>query len=113
MDNELTVPTLPVSDVDLAVAFHAGRVGLGLGLDYHPPSNVRVVQMTPPGSARSIQISLGRADALTCSTASPRSGRIPPVRGLPRLAWTAWPKTTAWPNTRATAATSPRRRVSG
>ncbi len=52
----LEVVTLPVADVDCALAFYTGKVGFNLDVDYHPTSEFRVVQLTPPGSACSVQL---------------------------------------------------------
>jgi catechol 2,3-dioxygenase-like lactoylglutathione lyase family enzyme len=52
----LEVVPLPVSDIDRALAFYAERVGFKLGVDYRPTRGFRVVQLTPPGSACSIQL---------------------------------------------------------
>jgi catechol 2,3-dioxygenase-like lactoylglutathione lyase family enzyme len=59
MDYELQVVTVPVRDVDEASAFYAHKAGFALDVDYHPASGFRVVQLTPPGSACSIQIGIG------------------------------------------------------
>ena len=59
MDYQLQVITLPVSDVDQAAAFYTQRAGFTLDVDYHPAPGFRVVQLTPPGSACSIQIGTG------------------------------------------------------
>ena len=63
MDCQLQVITLPVSDVDKAVAFYTGQAGFTLDVNYHPAPGFRVVQLTPPGSACSIQIGTGLTDA--------------------------------------------------
>jgi len=63
MEYQLQVITLPVSDVDKAVAFYTGQAGFTLDVDYHPAPGFRVVQLTPPGSACSIQIGTGLTDA--------------------------------------------------
>ena len=63
MDYLLQVITLAVSDVDKAAAFYARQAGFTLDVDYHPASDFRVVQLTPPGSACSIQIGAGLTDA--------------------------------------------------
>jgi len=63
MDYQLQVITLPVSDVDQAAAFYTQRAGFTLDVDYHPAPGFRVVQLTPPGSACSIQIGIGLTDA--------------------------------------------------
>ena len=57
------VITVPVSDVDRAVAFYVDQVGFGLDVDYKPNEAFRVVQLTPPGSACSIQIGIGLTTA--------------------------------------------------
>ena len=55
------VITLPVSDVDRAMRFYVDQVGFALDVDYAPTEAFRVVQLTPPGSSCSIQISIGPA----------------------------------------------------
>src|SRR5215813_13305121 len=57
------VITLPVSDVDRALRFYVDRVGFTLDVDYAPNDAFRVVQLTPPGSACSIQIGKGLTNA--------------------------------------------------
>lgn len=52
----LEVVSLPVTDVDRALAFYTERVGFGLDVDYRPTDGFRVVQLTPPGSACSVQL---------------------------------------------------------
>jgi catechol 2,3-dioxygenase-like lactoylglutathione lyase family enzyme len=56
MSMKLEVVILPVSDVDRSLAFYRDRVGFGLDADYAPNPGFRVVQLTPPGSAASIQL---------------------------------------------------------
>ena len=56
MDYKLEVITLLVTDVDQALAFYSQKAGFALDVDYHPTNDFRVVQLTPPGSACSIQI---------------------------------------------------------
>ena len=51
MDLKLEVVPIPVSDVDAAKAFYTEQVGFGLDHDIRPSEGMRVVQMTPPGSA--------------------------------------------------------------
>ena len=62
MDYKLEVVTLAVRDVDAALAFYQ-TLGFDLDVDYHPRDGFRVVQMTPPGSACSIQFGEGITDA--------------------------------------------------
>lgn len=57
------VITLPVSEVDRAVRFYVDQVGFGLDVDYKPNDTFRVVQLTPPGSACSVQIGIGLTSA--------------------------------------------------
>ena len=52
----LEVVTVPVSDVDRALRFYVERVGFALDVDYAPNDAFRVVQLTPPGSACSVQL---------------------------------------------------------
>jgi catechol 2,3-dioxygenase-like lactoylglutathione lyase family enzyme len=57
------VITIPVSDVDRALRFYKDQLGFHLDVDYSPNEAFRVVQLTPPGSACSIQIGKGITDA--------------------------------------------------
>ena len=57
------VITLPVSDVDRALRFYKDQLGFHLDVDYSPNDVFRVVQLTPLGSACSIQIGKGLTDA--------------------------------------------------
>jgi catechol 2,3-dioxygenase-like lactoylglutathione lyase family enzyme len=63
LDYKLQVITIPVSDVDRALAFYTEQVGFSLDVDYHPVGGFRVVQLTPPGSACSVQLGIGLTDA--------------------------------------------------
>jgi catechol 2,3-dioxygenase-like lactoylglutathione lyase family enzyme len=64
MDYQLQVITLSVSDVDKAAEFYTEQAGFTLDVDYHPVPGFRVVQLTPPGSACSVQIGVGLTDSL-------------------------------------------------
>jgi catechol 2,3-dioxygenase-like lactoylglutathione lyase family enzyme len=59
MDLKLEVVPIPVSDIDAAKAFYTEQVGFGLDHDIRPSEGMRVVQMTPPGSACSVVIGEG------------------------------------------------------
>ncbi len=59
MDLRLEVVPIPVSDVDAAKAFYTERVGFTLDHDIRPNEQMRVVQMTPPGSACSVVVGEG------------------------------------------------------
>jgi catechol 2,3-dioxygenase-like lactoylglutathione lyase family enzyme len=52
------VTTLPVADVDRAKAFYLS-LGWRLDIDFKPSPDTRGVQLTPPGSATSIQFGAG------------------------------------------------------
>ena len=52
MDWNLEVVTIPVSDVDRAKAFYADKVGFVVDLDTRIGDGSRLVQLTPPGSAK-------------------------------------------------------------
>ena len=59
MDLKLEVVPIPVTDVDAAKAFYTEQLGFRLDHDIAPNPNMRVVQMTPPGSACSVVIGTG------------------------------------------------------
>ena len=59
MDMKLELVPLPVSDVERAKAFYVEQVGFHADHDVRPSDAVRIVQLTPPGSACSIVISTG------------------------------------------------------
>ena len=63
MDYAIQVITVPVTDVDKAMAFYTKQAGFTLDVDYHPADDFRVVQLTPPGSACSVQLGVGLTDA--------------------------------------------------
>jgi catechol 2,3-dioxygenase-like lactoylglutathione lyase family enzyme len=59
VDLKLEVVPIPVSDVDAAKAFYTEKVGFNLDHDVRPNEGMRVVPMTPPGSACSVVIGEG------------------------------------------------------
>ena len=59
MDMKLELVPIPVSDVDRAKAFYADQVGFAVDVDVRPADGVRVVQLTPPGSACSVSFGTG------------------------------------------------------
>ena len=59
MEMKLEVVALPVADVDVAKAFYTEQVGFVLDHDARPNDSMRVVQMTPCGSACSVVIGEG------------------------------------------------------
>jgi catechol 2,3-dioxygenase-like lactoylglutathione lyase family enzyme len=52
----LEVAPLPVADIDRALTFYVEQAGFALDVDYRPTTEFRVVQLTPPGSACSVQL---------------------------------------------------------
>jgi catechol 2,3-dioxygenase-like lactoylglutathione lyase family enzyme len=56
MDWKLEVVVVPVTDVDRAKEFYLDKLGFHLDADTRPTENMRVVHMTPPGSACSVVI---------------------------------------------------------
>ncbi len=59
MDMKLELVPIPVVDVDRAKAFYVEKLGFTEDVDVEPAEGVRVVQLTPPGSACSISIGTG------------------------------------------------------
>ena len=62
MDMRLELIPLPTMDVDRSKAFYVDRVGFILDHDVEPGNGMRIVQMTPPGSACSIVVGVGISD---------------------------------------------------
>ena len=63
MDLKLELVVIPVSDVDRAKTFYSEKVGFSEDVDTRVSDKMRVVQLTPPGSACSIGIGTGITDA--------------------------------------------------
>jgi catechol 2,3-dioxygenase-like lactoylglutathione lyase family enzyme len=55
----LELVPLPSKDVDRSKAFYVDQVGFNLDHDVEPGNGLRVVQLTPPGSACSVVIGVG------------------------------------------------------
>jgi predicted enzyme related to lactoylglutathione lyase len=62
VDWKLEVVVVPVSDVDQAKRFYGEQVGFGVDHDTRINDEMRVVQLTPPGSGCSIVIGAGLVD---------------------------------------------------
>ena len=62
MDWKIEVVTVPVSDVDRARDFYADKVGFHVDIDHRISDDIRLVQLTPPGSACSIHLGKGAVD---------------------------------------------------
>ncbi len=59
MDMKLELVPVAVTDVDRAKAFYTDQLGFVADVDVRPAPGVRVVQVTPPGSACSIGFGTG------------------------------------------------------
>jgi predicted enzyme related to lactoylglutathione lyase len=59
MQMKLELVPVPVADVDRAKAFYTEQVGFVEDVDVRPAEGIRVVQLTPPGSACSIGLGTG------------------------------------------------------
>ena len=70
MDWKLEVVVVPVTDVDRAKDFYVGKLGFNLDADIRPTPDLRVVHMTPPGSACSVVV----GPAVVGEDADPGSG---------------------------------------
>jgi catechol 2,3-dioxygenase-like lactoylglutathione lyase family enzyme len=68
MDMRLELVPLPTTDVDRSKAFYVDQVGFTLDHDVSPGNGMRVVQLTPPGSACSVVVGVGISD--------PEAGRV-------------------------------------
>lgn len=59
MRMRLELVPIPVADVDRSIAFYRDRAGFDLDHDIQPGNGMRIVQLTPPGSACSIAFGIG------------------------------------------------------
>jgi predicted enzyme related to lactoylglutathione lyase len=59
MKMKLELVPIPVTDIDRAKDFYAHAIGFAVDVDVTPADGVRIVQLTPPGSACSIVLSRG------------------------------------------------------
>ena len=63
MDWKLELVAVPVADVDRAKRFYTEQVGFNADHDHQVSDDLRVVQLTPPGSACSVALGTGVTDA--------------------------------------------------
>lgn len=56
MDWKLEVVTIPVADQERAKNFYADQVGFNVDIDHKVNDELRLIQLTPPGSSCSIHI---------------------------------------------------------
>jgi predicted enzyme related to lactoylglutathione lyase len=59
MEMKLELVPLPISDIERSKAFYTDTVGFNLDHDVQPGNGMRIIQLTPPGSACSIVIGTG------------------------------------------------------
>ena len=59
MQMKLELVPIPVADMDRAKTFYVDGLGFAADVDATPTEGVRIVQLTPPGSACSIVLSQG------------------------------------------------------
>ena len=59
MELKLELVLVPVTDVDRAKSFYVEQAGFGLDVDAPVSEEMRVVQVTPPGSACSVGFGVG------------------------------------------------------
>ena len=62
MDMRLELVPLPTSDVERSKAFYVEQVGFHLDHDVQPGNGMRIVQLTPPGSACSVVVGSGMGE---------------------------------------------------
>jgi catechol 2,3-dioxygenase-like lactoylglutathione lyase family enzyme len=63
MDMRLEAVPMPVSDVERSLVFYRDAAGFHLDHDVQPGNGMRVIQLTPPGSACSIVFGMGIGDS--------------------------------------------------
>jgi predicted enzyme related to lactoylglutathione lyase len=63
MDWKLELVPIPVSDVERARRFYTEQAGFAADVDHRADGELRMVQLTPPGSACSILVGKGLGDA--------------------------------------------------
>jgi len=59
MKMKLELVPIPVTDIDRTKDFYTNAIGFAVDVDVTPTDGVRIVQLTPPGSACSIVLSRG------------------------------------------------------
>jgi predicted enzyme related to lactoylglutathione lyase len=64
VDWKLELVVVPVTDVDRAKKFYSEQLGFIVDVDDSPAPGVRVVQLTPPGSACSIMVGQGLSEGV-------------------------------------------------
>ena len=88
MQMKLELVPVPVADIDHARAFYVEQVGFHADVDIQPNDSVRIVQLTPPGSACSIVLATG-LPAIEMPPGSLRGLPAPGRRGRQRCTCSA------------------------
>ncbi len=65
MEMKLEVVMLPITNVDKSIEFYRDKVGFNLDHDIQPGNGMRIVQLTPTGSACSIVFGTGMGGLAT------------------------------------------------
>jgi len=63
MDWKIEVIVVPVKDVDRSKQFYSEQLGFHVDVDHRATETMRVVQLTPPGSACSVTIGTGLVES--------------------------------------------------
>lgn len=63
MDWKIEVIVVPVKDVDRSKQFYSEQLGFHVDVDHRTTETMRVVQLTPPGSACSVTIGTGLVES--------------------------------------------------
>ena len=82
MEYKLELVVVPVSDVDRAKAFYADQMGFTVDVDHQISDDMRVVQVTPPGSGCSISFGKTRPVVMLDRADRDAARRQVRVRGL-------------------------------
>lgn len=81
MNWTLEVVVVPVSDIDRAKAFYADRLGFAVDHDTAIGDDIRIVQLTPPGSGCSIVIGRGAVPDMAPGSLQGLQLVVPDIQG--------------------------------
>lgn len=76
---KLELVPMPVTDIDRARTFYVDMVGFHEDVDVQPAPGMRIVQLTPAGSACSILLSSGLPDLLGMAPGSIKGRAMHPA----------------------------------
>jgi catechol 2,3-dioxygenase-like lactoylglutathione lyase family enzyme len=80
MNWTLEVVVVPVADIDRAKAFYADKIGFHVDHDIEIGDDVRIVQLTPPGSGCSIVVGKGAVPPMPPGSLKGLQVVVPDVR---------------------------------